>query len=166
MRKILKILAFCFVFYACSAFGAEVRPIPGVFLRQGEVSPAEGILFFHESLVALANALQERSQLRAERDNLQAQTEALKAESEELQKAVAELKQANQKLELANDKADFMISNFNAILGIYKQALLDVQASRQALAEDNKILRNDLWWAKVLGALPIIGLIATVIGGM
>lgn len=164
MRNLLRILALCSIFYAHSAFGAEIKPIPGVFLRQGEIAPAEGVLFFQESLVAIVNALQEREQLRAERDNLQAQVGTLKAESEELQTAIGQLKEANQKLDLANQKADFMISNFNVILGMYKQALIDVQASRQALVEDNKALRSELWWTKILGVLPIIGLIATVIG--
>ena len=165
MRKLLRILAFCFVFYACSAFGQEVRPVPGVVLRQGEVAPSEGILFFKESLIALVNALQEREQLRAERDNLQAQVETLKAESEKLQEVVKNLQEANQKLVLADQKADFMISNFNVILGMYKQALIDVQASRQGLVEDNKSLRNELWWTKWLGAIPIIGLVATLVSG-
>ena len=165
MRKLLRIMVFCFFFYACSAFGAEIRPVPGHYLRQGEVAPAEGVLFFKDSLIAIVNALQEREQLRAERDNLQAQVGTLKAESEEMQKAVKELEEANRKLEVSNDKADFMISNFNVILGMYKQALVDVQASRQALAEDNKALRSDLWWSKVLAFIPIIGLVATIVGG-
>ena len=164
-RKLLGISTFCLIFYAYTAFGQEVRPVPGVSLRQGEVAPAEGVLFFRESLIALANALGEREQIRAERDNLQAQVGTLKAESEELQKAIKELEEANRKLQLANDKADFMISNFNVILGMYKQALVDVQASRQALIEDNKSLRNDLFWNRILGFIPILGLVGLIIGG-
>lgn len=149
------LLMFCLV---KPCFGQEIKPIPGVILRQGEVAPTEGALFFKESLIALVNALGEREQLRAEKDNLQAQIRTLKAESEELQKALKELDEANKKLTLANDKADFMISNFMTILNLYKQALVD-------LREDNKSLRNELWWQKVLGAIPIIGLVATLVSG-
>ena len=167
--KTLKIVFICllcaFILWAGIAFGQEIRPVPGIVLRQGEVAPAEGVLFFGESLIALVNALHEREQLRAERDNLQAQVTTLKAESEQLQTAIGQLKDANQKLLLANDKADFMISNFNVILGMYKQALIDVQASKQALVEDNKALRSELWWNRILGLIPIIGLVATLVSG-
>lgn len=158
MRKMLRIIVILSVMYAGIAFGAEITPIPGTHLRQGERAPAEGVLFFQDSLIAIANALQEREQLRAERDNLQAQVGTLKAESEELQTAIGQLKEANQKLQLANDKADFMISNFQTILNLYKQALVNIR-------EDNKSLRNELFWNKILGALPIVGLVAALIGG-
>ena len=104
MRKVLQIATVLFILWAGIALGAEVTPIPGQYLRQGEIAPAEGVLFFQESLVDIANALQEREQLRAERDNLQAQVSTLKAESEELQTAISQLKEANQKLDLANQK--------------------------------------------------------------
>ena len=84
--------------------------------------------------------------------------DSLKEESEQLQVAIGQLKEANQKLQLANDKADFMISNFQTILNLYKQALVD-------LRDDNKSLRNELWWQKVLGVIPIIGLVATLVSG-
>ena len=158
MKKVLQIATVLFILWAGIALGAEIKPIPGQHLRQGEIAPAEGVLFFQESLVAIANALQEREQLRAERDNLVLQVGTLKAESEELQIAIANLKEANQKLVLANDKADFMISNFTVILGMYKQALVDFR-------DDNKSLRNELWWQKVLGFIPIVGMVAAIVGG-
>src|SRR3990167_2908861 len=158
MRKVLQIATVLFILWAGIAFGQEVQPIPGVYVRQGEVAPADGAFFFQDSLVAIANALEELRQRRLEVINLEQQVKTLDLESEELKKVVTELKEANRALQLANDKADFMISNFQTILNLYKQALVD-------LRDDNKSLRNELWWQKVLGVIPIIGLIATAISG-
>ena len=158
MRKILRILVVLSVLWAGIAFGQEITPIPGELLHQGQPAPGDGAFFMKDSVIALSNALAELRQRRAEVANLQAQVDSLKGESEQLQVAIGQLKEANQKLQLANDKADFMISNFQTILNLYKQALVD-------LRDDNKSLRNELWWQKVLGVIPIIGLIATAISG-
>ena len=158
MRKVLQIATVLFILWAGIAFGQEVQPIPGVYVRQGEVAPADGAFFFQDSLVAIANALEELRQRRLEVINLEQQVKTLDLESEELKKVVTELKEANRALQLANDKADFMISNFQTILNLYKQALVD-------LRDDNKSLRNELWWQKVLGVIPVIGLVATLVSG-
>src|SRR3990167_1361860 len=158
MRKVLQIAIVLFILWAGIAFGQEITPIPGELLHQGQPAPGDGAFFMKDSVIALSNALAELRQRRAEVANLQAQVESLKGESEQLQVAIGQLKEANQKLQLANDKADFMISNFQTILNLYKQALVD-------LRDDNKSLRNELWWQKVLGVIPIIGLIATAISG-
>lgn len=158
MKKLLRIIVVLSVLYTGIAFGQDVQPIPGIYLRQGEIAPGEGVFFFQESLIAIAKALKELEQRRLEVMNLELQIKALKGESEQLQTALAELKEANAKLVLANDKADFMISNFQVILNLYKQALVD-------LRDDNKSLRNELWWQKILGIIPLIGLVATIISG-
>ena len=158
MRKVLQIATVLFILWAGIAFGQEITPIPGELLHQGQPAPGDGAFFMKDSVIALSNALAELRQRRAEVINLQAQVESLKGESEQLQVAIGQLKEANQKLQLANDKADFMISNFQTILNLYKQALVD-------LRDDNKSLRNELWWQKVLGIIPIIGLVASVISG-
>lgn len=158
MRKLLQILILLLILWAGIAFGQEVKSIPGVYLRQGEPAPAEGAFFFHDSLMAIAKALRELELRRLEVINLEQQVKTLNLESGELKKALEQLKEANRNLQLANDKADFMISNFHTILNLYKQALMD-------LKEDNKSLRNELWWQKILGPIPIIGLIIALASG-
>ena len=158
MKKVLQIAIVLFILWAGIAFGQEITPNPGELLHQGQPAPGNGAFFMKDSVIALSNALAELRQRRAEVINLQAQVESLKGESEQLQVAIGQLKEANQKLQLANDKADFMISNFQTILNLYKQAVVD-------LREDNKSLRNELWWQKVLGVIPVIGLVVTLVSG-
>src|SRR3990167_5846149 len=158
MRKVLQIAIVLFILWAGIAFGQEITPIPGELLHQGQPAPGDGAFFMKDSVIALSNALAELRQRRAEVANLQAQVESLKGESEQLQVAIGQLKEANQKLQLANDKADFMISNFNVILGMYKQAVID-------LKDDNKSLRNQLWWNQILNPVGLIGLVLAIMSG-
>ena|SRR3990167_3791639 len=143
----------------------EIQPTPGIPLRQGEAAPAEGILFADKSLIMLVRTLKEFTLSMEKVVILEGQVAAMGQESAEKDRAIAELQEAGRNLQVAIDKLEFINANHKLIedalrtaADIYKQALMDAR-------EDNKALRSELFWTKIFSALPIIGVIATVIAG-
>ena len=165
-RKIMLTALFVLVIFSATCFGQEVRSVPGIYLRQGQVAPTEGILFNDESLIALVNALREALTLREKVKVLEGQATALIDGSAEKDNVINALREQKVQMQVAIDKLEFINSNHKLIEGAYKTANGIILEALKEAREDNKSLRSELWWTKLLSALPIIGLIATVIAGM
>ena len=160
------IILFTLTVFSTTCFGQETRPIPGIVLRQGQVSPTDGVLFGNESLIAITNVLREILTLREKVKVLEGQAAALVDGSAEKDNVISALQEQRAQMQIAINKLEFINANHKLIedaykvaAEIYKQALVDAR-------EDNKSLRSELWWTKIFSAIPIIGLIATAIAGM
>ena len=154
------------VIFSATCFGQETQPVPGIYLRQGQVAPTDGVLFGDQSLIALVNALSEALMLREKVRVLEGQAAALIDGSAEKDNVIAALREQKAQMQTAIDKLEFINANHKLIESAYKVANGIILEALKEAREDNKALRSELWWTKLFSALPIIGLIATVIAGM
>ena len=152
--------------FSTACFGQEIQPIPGIYLRQGQVVPTDGVLFSDESLIALVNALRETLILREKIKVLEGQAAALTDGSAEKDNVIAALQEQKKQMQIAVDKLEFINANHKLIEEAYKTANGIILDALKEAREDNRALRSELWWTKIFSALPIIGLIATAIAGL
>ena len=164
-RKLALAALFALLIFSTTCFGQEIRSVPGVYLSQGQVAPTDGVLFGDESLIALVNALREALTLREKVKILEGQAAALVDGSAEKDNVIAALQEQKNQMQIVIDKLEFINGNHKLIEDAYKVANGIILDALKEAREDNKSLRSELWWAKLFGALPIIGLIATVIAG-
>lgn len=164
-RKIVLISLFAVLVFSATCFGQEIRPIPGIYLRQGEVASTEGVLFGDDSLIALVNALREALTLREKVKVLEGQAAALMDGSAEKDNVIAALQEQKKQMQIAIDKLEFINANHKLIEGAYKVANSIILEALKESREDNKSLRSELWWTKIFSAVPIIGLIIAAING-
>ena len=165
-RKIVLTALLMLVIFSATCFGQEVRPIPGIYLRQGQVAPTDGVLFGDDSLIALVNALREMLTLREKVKILEGQAAALADGSADRDNVIAALREQKAQMQIAVDKLEFINANHKLIEEAYKTANGIILDALKEAREDNRALRSELWWTKIFSALPIIGLIATAIAGL
>lgn len=164
MRKLSIIIAAVIIFSVVQVSRAqETQPSAGIRLHQGEVAPSDGVFFGGDSLIALANALTDLSLSIEKIRALEGQAGALEQESTEKDRVIAALQDVNRNLQAAIEQLKFINSNHKLIEDAYKTANGIILDALKEAREDNRALRNELWWTKVLGTLPIIGMIVTAI---
>ena len=162
-NKVTLIVFLALIVFSATCFGQEIRPIPGIPLNQGQVAPTDGVLFGNESMIALVNALREALILREKVKVLEGQAAALIDGSAEKDNVIASLREQKAQMQIAIDKLEFINANHKLIEDAHKIANGIILEALKESREDNKSLRSELWWAKLFGALPIIGLIITAI---
>ena len=165
-RKIALTALLMLVLFSAPCFGQEIQPIPGISLNQGQVAPTDGVLFGNESMIALVNALREMLTLREKVKVLEGQAAALADGSAEKDNVIAALQEQKKQMQVAIDKLEFINGNHKLIEDAHKVANGIIMEALKEAREDNRALRDELWWNKIFGALPIIGLIVAAIAAM
>ena len=167
MKKKIALMALsALLIFSTTCFGQEIGPVPGIYLRQDQIAPTDGILFGHESLIALVNALREALILREKVKVLEGQAAALADGSAEKDNVIAALREQKAQMQIAIDKLEFINGNHKLIEDAHKVANGIIMEALKEAREDNRALRDELWWNKIFGALPIIGLIVAAIAAM
>ena len=131
---------------------AEIDPNAGIHLRQGEVAPAEGYLFTDGGLIRLIN------RLRAV-DTMEKRLEIAQEELSLTKEQVEQLKGAARNDMVSRALADQIIGNQKQERELFMEILNQYRLSLAELREDLKSARNEVFWAKVFGAVGPIGLI-------
>lgn len=167
MRKLSLIIAAVIILSAVKvSYAQETQSSAGIRLHQGETAPTDGVFFGGDSLIALANALTDLSLSIEKIRALEGQSGALEQESAEKDKVIAALQEVNRNLQAAIEQLKFVNSNHKLIEDAYKTANGIILDALKEAREDNRALRSELWWTKIFGAIPVIGLIVAAMGAL